>query len=79
MLDFMRPLLLPSPQSVKFILVAIRDEGSALSQFGLEPSPHALFVLLVLVLEQAEGFLGGKLGNSCEIPDTQSVKNFSPF
>jgi len=33
----------------------------------------------VPLLEQAEGFLGGKLGNAGEIFDAQSVKNLSPL
>jgi hypothetical protein len=33
-----------------------------------------LLILLVFVLEQAEGFLGGKLGNSCKILDTEAIQ-----
>jgi hypothetical protein len=35
-----------------------------------------LVIVGVLLLEQSEGFLGGKLGNTGEVLDAKSVENF---
>jgi hypothetical protein len=72
-LDFVRLLLLRTLQAVKFILVALFNVSGSPCQFGLEASPDILIIVLVLLLEQAEGFLGAKLGNAGEILHAESI------
>jgi hypothetical protein len=74
-LNFVRLLLLRSPQGVEFTLVAFRNEGCALRQLGLKASPGVLMVVAVFLEEQPEGLLDRKLGNSCEIPDTETIQH----
>ena len=47
----------------------------SLRQFGLETSPDSLFIVVVLLEEQAEGFFRTKLGNAGEILNTESIQN----
>ncbi|MGA9987069.1 MAG: hypothetical protein WBP69_04760, partial [Terriglobales bacterium] len=72
-LDFVRLLLLRTLQAVKFILVALFNVSSSPRPFGLEASPDILIIVLVLLLEQAEGFLSAKLGNAGEILHAESI------
>src|ERR1035438_5925406 len=69
-------LLLRSPQGVEFIPVALGDVRGSPCQFSLEASPDTLLILLVLLLKQPEGFLGGKLGDSGKIFDAQPIQHF---
>ncbi|MFZ0798402.1 MAG: hypothetical protein WAM98_11510 [Terriglobales bacterium] len=45
--------------------------------FCLEPEPDVLLIFLVFFEEQAERFLGGKLGNTGEILNTEAIQNLS--
>ena len=72
-LDFVRLLLLRTLQAVKFILVALFNVSSSPRPFGLEASPDILIIVLVLLLEQAEGFLSAKLDNAGEILHAESI------
>jgi hypothetical protein len=78
-LNFLCLLLLRSPQRMEFITVAFRDVGGASRQFGLEPSPYTLFILLVLGQKQPEGFLGAQLGDSGKVFHPEAIQHLSPF
>ena len=73
-LNFVRLLLLRSPESVEFILVAFRNVGSTPREFGLKPRPPILIVLIVLVLEQAKGLFGTQLRNSGEVFNPEAIQ-----
>jgi hypothetical protein len=49
----------------------------ALRQFCLEARPCVLVLSVVPILEQAKSLLGGKLGNTSEILNTETVENLS--
>jgi hypothetical protein len=51
------------------------DLGNPLPQFRLEPRPCVSVLIIVLALEQAEGFLGGKLGDAGEIFHAKALQN----
>jgi hypothetical protein len=83
-LDLVRLLLLHSPrgrfqlfgsgsQGMEFVLVVLGNVGSALPQFSLEASPDILFILLVSLEEQPNGFFCAQLGNSGEIFNTEAI------
>jgi hypothetical protein len=55
--------------------VSLCDVGSALRQFGLEPCPHILLVLLLFLEEQPNGFLCAELSDSGEVLHTETIKN----
>ena len=59
----------------QFVLVLLPDLRSPLRQFCLEARPRGLVLAVVFVLEQAEGFLGGELGDAGEVLDAEAVKN----
>jgi len=47
----------------------------SLRQFGLETSPDSLFIVVVLLEEQAEGFFRAQLGNAGEVLHTEAIQN----
>ena len=61
----------------QFVLVPLPDLGGSLRQFGLEARPSVLLVVVVLLLEQAEGFLRAELGNAGSVPHSEAIQYFS--
>ena len=51
----------------------------SLRQFGLETSPDSLFIVVVLLEEQAEGFLCAQLGNAGEVLHPETIQNLGSF
>ena len=49
----------------------------SLRQFGLETSPDSLFIVVVLLEEQAEGFFRTQLGNSRKVLHPEPIQNLS--
>jgi hypothetical protein len=47
-MNFVCLLVFRRSQGVEFVLVALGNERSALGQFGIEPSPDMLLIVLVL-------------------------------
>jgi hypothetical protein len=56
--------------------VALFNLCSSFGQFGFEFSPRALVLVILLLLEQSEGFLGAELGDSGEILDSKPIQDF---
>jgi len=84
MVDFVPSLLLADPRSIlqflgsgsmgmEFVPMALFNVSGAPCQFSLKPSPDILLVVVVFLDEQAECFLGGKLGDSGKIPNTEPI------
>jgi hypothetical protein len=63
----------PTTECLKFVSVALFDLCGSLRQFGLETSPDSLLIVVVLLEEQAEGFLRTKLGNSRKVFHTETI------
>jgi hypothetical protein len=64
---------------VEFVLVPFCNERGALGQFGIEPSPDILFIVLVLGQKEPECLLRAKLGDSGEILHPEAIQHLSPF
>jgi hypothetical protein len=62
---------------VQFILVSLLDLGCPLCHLDVEARPYALLVVIVLLREQSERFLGGKLCNASEVPYSKAIQNLS--
>src|ERR1019366_8160636 len=69
----------PRTERLKLLPVTLLDLGSPLVEFSFEASPGALVLMIVFVLEQAEGFLCAQLCNAGEVLDAKAVENLSPF
>jgi hypothetical protein len=88
MLDFMGFLLFRCPlgsfqffgsdtKSMELVSVPLPHIGGGFASSASNLGPYILFILLMFGLEQAEGFLGTQLGNSCEILDPRPIENLS--
>jgi hypothetical protein len=59
----------------QFIFVMISDLCGSLRQFDLEARPYLLVLVIVPVLEQAESFFSGQLGDTSEVLDAEAIQN----
>ena len=59
--------------------MALLGLADPLRQFRLEPSPSALIVAVVLLLEQPECFFGAQLGDAGKVSDTKAVQDLRPL
>ena len=50
--------------------------SESLRQFSLEAGPQMLSFISMLLLQEAECLLCRKLGDSCEIPDSEAIQHF---
>jgi hypothetical protein len=57
----------------QFIFVALPDLCGSLRQFGLEARPYLLVLVIVPVLEQAEGFFRAELCYTGEVLDSEAI------
>jgi hypothetical protein len=64
-------------QRMKLVSVSPFNLRCSLRQFGLETSPDNLFIVVVLLEEQAEGFFRTKLGNAGEVFYTETIQTLS--
>ncbi|MGA8344778.1 MAG: hypothetical protein WB781_22800 [Candidatus Sulfotelmatobacter sp.] len=63
----------PTTECLEFISMALLDLCGSLREFGLEPSPDSLLIVVVLLEEQAEGFFRTKLGNPRNVFHTETI------
>jgi hypothetical protein len=60
---------------VQLILVPLSDLSSALREFGLEARPYLMVLVIVLLCEQSESFLGTELSDTGKVLDAEAIQN----
>jgi hypothetical protein len=61
----------------QFVFMTVSDLCRSFREFCFETRPRSLVLTVVFALEQAECFLGGKLGDAGEVLNAETIQNLS--